>query len=164
MFRNLTIAAICAAFLLSSCAHRTPEEIAARIAFRDAKIAHKKKMLAERADRATPLDLIKPIPASPLMYSHMTCAEIASELSVLNDKEAKLSYLQTRRLYRENVQTLFIHTGQGDGEEYAQIAVIRGKRDAAISALEQKCTLTPETPSANETTLAPAANEKAAKE
>ncbi|MDR1350304.1 MAG: hypothetical protein LBJ59_05915 [Zoogloeaceae bacterium] len=71
----------------------------------------------------------------------MTCSEISAELDEMNAKEAGLSHLHTRRQYRDNLQARFLQTGQGDGEEAGQIAVLRGKRKAAITALEQKRSL-----------------------
>jgi hypothetical protein len=145
----ISAAALAAVLILPGCA-TTPEErmerAKERAAIRAEKRAARAAILAERVDRTTPEELIKPIPTSPLIYSHMTCAEIAADLTASNAEEARLLVLHNRRAYADTWQSFFLKIGAGDGAETAQIAAIRGKRDAAIAALEQKCALTPESP------------------
>jgi hypothetical protein len=78
----------------------------------------------------------------------MTCKEISAIFDELTDEEARLATLQTRREYRSRIQRKFLKIGRGDGADTMQLAVVRGKRDAAVIALEKKCALTPETPAA----------------
>ncbi|MDR0674557.1 MAG: hypothetical protein LBF93_13105 [Zoogloeaceae bacterium] len=46
---------------------------------------------------------------------------------------------QTRRVFRSSIHRRFLKIGQGDGIEAKQLSAVRGKREAAIIALEKKC-------------------------
>ncbi|MDR0735425.1 MAG: hypothetical protein LBF51_01105 [Zoogloeaceae bacterium] len=152
---KFTLAALAAAITLVVTGCATTEERAARLKERAA-------VLASDPANATPPEEVKPIPYSPLAYSHMTCREISAIFDELTNEEARLATLQTRREYRSRVQRKFLKIGRGDGEDTMRLAAVRGKRDAAIVALEKKCALTPETPAAP--APSPAPDEKKAEE
>ena len=145
--RTMPAVILLSAALIAGCAtyNMTPEERAAyraeRAAIRAEKIRIRNEKLANDPSRATPPEHIKPLPTSPLIYAHLECREIAAELESLGQRETELVSRQRKRAYGDTAVTRFagLGVGIGDGADVENIALVRGKREAAIVALEKKC-------------------------
>ena len=86
----------------------------------------------------TPPAQIASTPGSARNYEELTCAQLVDELGTLARRETPLAAAQERRVKRSNVQALVIGVGQGDGEEAAELAKVRGERAAVRNAMVAK--------------------------
>ena len=75
------------------------------------------------------------VPGPARNYAELTCAQLADELGIIARRETPLAAAQERRVKRSNVQALVIGVGQGDGEEAAELAKVRGEREAVRNAM-----------------------------
>jgi len=75
---------------------------------------------------------------SPTKYASYDCPTLATELGALSRRENALVTAQGQRIKSSQVQAFMIGAGSGDGIEAAELANVRGEREAVRSAMERK--------------------------
>ncbi len=75
---------------------------------------------------------------SPLKYETATCPALATELAALARRENQLVTAQNQRIKTSETQAFWYGVGQGDGVEAAELANVRGEREAVTTAMEKK--------------------------
>lgn len=77
-----------------------------------------------------------------LQYENYSCGKLTSEIVSLARRENQLASAQEQRYKTSQMQAFWWGFGQGDGIEAAELASVRGQKEAARKALENKdCTL-----------------------
>lgn len=92
-----------------------------------------------QTNQPTEADKIVPLYTAPEEFSNDSCAELKDTLSDINSREPALVKAQTERRDR-SVWKSFWWNGVGDGDNSiaADIAKIRGQRDAIQKAMTRK--------------------------
>ena len=85
---------------------------------------------------ATPPSQISGSYTSELRYQSFTCEELSAELSSLARRENQLATAQEQRRKTSMVQAFWIGYGNGDGIEAAELANVRGEKEAVRKAIE----------------------------
>lgn len=75
---------------------------------------------------------------SPLKYEQYDCATLANELSSLSRRENALVAAQNQRTKTSETQAFWYGYGTGDGVEAAELATVRGEREAVLNASGKK--------------------------
>ncbi len=75
---------------------------------------------------------------SPLQYAQYTCDQLASEVASLARRENALVAAQNQRRKSGKVQAFWLGYGTGDGIEASELASVRGEKEAARAAMDQK--------------------------
>lgn len=75
---------------------------------------------------------------SPLKYTQHTCDQLATEVGSLARRENSLVAAQEQRRKSGKVQAFWLGYGTGDGIEASELATVRGEKEAARTAMEQK--------------------------
>lgn len=86
----------------------------------------------------TPTAQITGAYVSPLKYENTSCEALVSEASALARRENVLVAAQTQRIKTSETQAFWYGVGQGDGVEAAELANVRGEREAVTTAMEKK--------------------------
>lgn len=86
----------------------------------------------------TPTTQITGAYVSPMKYETATCPALVTELSALSRRENQLVAAQNQRIKTSETQAFWMGYGQGDGIEAAEIANVRGEREAVVSSMEKK--------------------------
>lgn len=85
---------------------------------------------------ATPPSQISGSYTSELRYQNYTCEQLSAELSSLARRENQLAVAQEQRRNSSMVQAFWIGYGNGDGIEAAELANVRGEKEAVRKAIE----------------------------
>ena len=72
---------------------------------------------------------------SPVKYSKYDCHQLSNELSSLSRRENILVSAQEQRINTSETQAFWYGYGQGDGIEAAELASVRGEREAVRTAM-----------------------------
>ena len=92
---------------------------------------------------ATAPSQITPAYTSDLTYQAYDCPRLAIELNTLARREDQLVVAQEQRGKSSKVQAFWLGFGQGDGVEAAELATVRGEKEAVRKAMDLKsCSLT----------------------
>lgn len=75
---------------------------------------------------------------SPLKYEPASCDALVNELSSLARRENSLVAAQTQRIKTSETQVFWYGYGTGDGVEAAELATVRGEREAVMTAIGKK--------------------------
>lgn len=94
--------------------------------------------LAGCMNMPTPATQITGSYVSPLKYDSASCDALVVEMSALARRENLLVAAQTQRIKTSETQAFWYGVGQGDGVEAAELANVRGEREAVTSAMEKK--------------------------
>jgi hypothetical protein len=94
--------------------------------------------LAGCLNMPTPVNQITPAYVSTLNYEAFDCNKLTVESDSLNRRESMLVQAQTQRIKSSEVQAFWWGAGQGDGVEAAELARVRGEKEAVIKALASK--------------------------
>lgn len=86
----------------------------------------------------TPVNQITPAYVSTLNYESFDCTKLTVEMDSLSRRESMLVAAQTQRIKSSEAQAFWYGTGQGDGVEAAELARVRGEREAVIKARATK--------------------------
>jgi hypothetical protein len=79
-----------------------------------------------------------------LKYEGIDCPRLSVEYDSISRRESQLAIAQEQRVKTSKVQAFWYGFGQGDGIEAAELANVRGEREAVRKAMEvQKCQFTP---------------------
>lgn len=84
---------------------------------------------------ATPPSQITGAYVSPVKYSNYSCQQLIAENDSLARRENALVIAQEGRRKSSKVQAFWLGFGQGDGVEAAELADVKGDREAVTSAL-----------------------------
>ena len=76
---------------------------------------------------------------SSFAYQKFSCSHIAVEINGLARRENQLVTAQEQRLKTSKVQAFWMGYGQGDGIVAAELATVRGEKNALRSVFSQKC-------------------------
>lgn len=85
---------------------------------------------------ATPPSQISGSYTSELRYQNFSCEQLSAELSSLARRENQLVTAQEQRRKTSMVQAFWIGYGNGDGIEAAELANVRGEKEAVRKAIE----------------------------
>lgn len=94
--------------------------------------------LAACTNMPTPTTQITGAYVSPLKYESADCAALANELSALARRENQLVSAQNQRIKTSETQAFWLGYGTGDGVEAAELASVRGEREAVLTASGKK--------------------------
>jgi len=72
------------------------------------------------------------------MYESFDCSRLAVELRSLTRRENRLVIAQEQRIHTSKVQAFWWGFGQGDGIVAAELADVRGEKEAIRSMMEVK--------------------------
>ena len=86
----------------------------------------------------TPPSQITGAYTSGLNYKGLECEEMAAEETSLARRENMLVLAQEQRIKTSEIQAFWLGFGDGDGVEAAELAHVRGQREALRRALESK--------------------------
>lgn len=86
----------------------------------------------------TPASQITGAYVSPLKYEPYDCATLANELASLSRRENALVAAQNQRMKTSETQAFWVGYGTGDGVEAAELATVRGEREAVLNASGKK--------------------------
>lgn len=75
---------------------------------------------------------------SPLKYEPYDCTSLSNEISSLSRRENSLVSAQNQRTKTSETQAFWYGYGAGDGVEAAELATVRGEREAVMTAMEKK--------------------------
>lgn len=75
---------------------------------------------------------------SPLKYETADCPALANELASLSRRENALVAAQGQRIKTSETQAFWYGYGTGDGVEAAELANVRGEREAVVTAMGKK--------------------------
>lgn len=83
---------------------------------------------------------------SGIRYDSFQCPRLAVELDALSRREGQLVIAQEQRIKTSQMQAFWWGFGQGDGLEAAELASIRGEKEAVIKAMQVKSCAMPALP------------------
>lgn len=86
----------------------------------------------------TPTTQITGSYVSPLKYESTSCDALVAEISALARRENQLVAAQNQRIKTSETQAFWYGVGQGDGVEAAELANVRGEREAVTTAMDKK--------------------------
>lgn len=86
----------------------------------------------------TPTSQITGAYTSDLRYEGFDCAKLTTEVDSLGRREAQLAVAQEQRIKTSQVQAFWWGVGQGDGIEAAELANVRGQKEAVTKAMQAK--------------------------
>ena len=75
---------------------------------------------------------------SGIKYENYPISRLQVELEALNQRESDLVLAQDQRVKSSQVQAFWWGFGTGDGIEAAELARVRGEKQAVIKAIELK--------------------------
>ena len=75
---------------------------------------------------------------SPLKYDAADCAALSNEVASLARRENALVTAQGQRIKTSETQAFWYGYGTGDGVEAAELANVRGEREAVMNAMGKK--------------------------
>jgi hypothetical protein len=75
---------------------------------------------------------------SPLKYESADCNALVNEISSLARRENALVAAQSQRIKTSETQMFWYGYGTGDGVEAAELANVRGEREAVMNAMGKK--------------------------
>lgn len=75
---------------------------------------------------------------SGLQYEQFNCSKLGAELDSLARRENQLTIAQEQRVKTSQMQAFWFGYGQGDGIEAAELANVRGEKEAVRKAMEAK--------------------------
>lgn len=75
---------------------------------------------------------------SELKYEPYTCEQLAAETNSLARRENQLVIAQEQRIKTSKQQAFWYGVGQGDGIEAAELANVRGEKEAVRRAMEKR--------------------------
>ena len=75
---------------------------------------------------------------SPIKYEKYTCTQLTTEMNNLARRENQLVLAQEQRIKSSDLQALWLGYAQGDGLEAAELANVRGEKEAVLSTLNKK--------------------------
>ena len=79
-----------------------------------------------------------------LKYEGVDCPRLSVEYDSISRRESQLAIAQEQRVKTSKVQAFWYGFGQGDGIEAAELANVRGEREAVRKAMDVKrCMITP---------------------
>lgn len=79
-----------------------------------------------------------------LKYEGIDCPRLSVEYDSITRRESQLAIAQEQRVKTSKVQAFWYGFGQGDGIEAAELANVRGEREAVRKAMDAKrCMVTP---------------------
>ena len=79
-----------------------------------------------------------------LKYEGIDCPRLSVEYDSITRRESQLAIAQEQRVKTSKVQAFWYGFGQGDGIEAAELANVRGEREAVRKAMDAKgCMFTP---------------------
>ena len=87
---------------------------------------------------ATPPSQITGAYVSPVKYGSYSCQQLVAENDSLARRENALVIAQEGRRKSSKVQAFWLGFGQGDGVEAAELANVKGDREAVTSALRAR--------------------------
>lgn len=87
---------------------------------------------------ATPPSQITGAYVSPVKYGNYSCQQLITENDSLARRENALVIAQEGRRKSSKVQAFWLGFGQGDGVEAAELADVKGDREAVTSALHAR--------------------------
>lgn len=87
---------------------------------------------------ATPPSQITGAYVSPVKYGNYSCQQLVAENDSLARRENALVIAQEGRRKSSKVQAFWLGFGQGDGIEAAELANVKGDREAVISAMRAR--------------------------
>lgn len=86
----------------------------------------------------TPPSQITGAYVSPVKYENLDCVRLQAELDSIVRREAQATAAQQQRVKSSQVQAFWLGYGQGDGIEAAELAVLRGEKEAVRTTYEAK--------------------------
>lgn len=86
----------------------------------------------------TPTSQITGSYTSGLHYENYTCDILAVEINALSRRENQLIIAQEQRIKSSETQAFWWGYGKGDGMEAAELANVRGEKEAVLRAMERK--------------------------
>lgn len=86
----------------------------------------------------TPSAEITGVYTSPTTYQGYTCSRLGTEIGSLARRENQLVIAQEQRIKTSEIQGFWWGFGQGDSIEASELANVRGEKEAARSAMEEK--------------------------
>lgn len=86
----------------------------------------------------TPVSQITSSYVSSLKYENFDCSRLSSEVDSLARRENQLVVAQGQRIKTSETQAFWYGYGQGDGIEAAELANVRGEKEAVRSAMGAK--------------------------
>ena len=95
-------------------------------------------MITGCANMPTPPSQITGSYTSGLNYTKYECQELGAELDSLARRENQLTVAQEQRIKTSNVQAFWLGYGQGDGIEAAELANVKGEKEAVRKAMRKK--------------------------
>ena len=95
-------------------------------------------LLAGCMNMPTPPSQITGSYTSSMKYESFDCEHLAAELNSLARRENQLVVSQEQRIKTSEVQAFWWGVGQGDGIEAAELASVRGDKEAARTAMDAK--------------------------
>ena len=75
---------------------------------------------------------------STVPYESQTCAQLSTGMNSLARREDDLVIAQQQRIKSSKVQAFWLGYGQGDGIAAAELANVRGEREAVRTAMDEK--------------------------
>lgn len=79
-----------------------------------------------------------------LKYEGIDCPRLSVEYDSINRRESQLAMAQEQRVKTSKMQAFWYGFGQGDGIEAAELANVRGEKEAVRKAMDGKrCMMTP---------------------
>ncbi len=95
-------------------------------------------LVAGCVNMATPPSRIAGVHVSSLKYEMLDCARLSVEANYLARREILLVAAQEERVANSDMQAYWFRFGQGDGREAAELAIVRGEKDAVRQAMAAK--------------------------
>jgi hypothetical protein len=95
-------------------------------------------LLSGCVNMPTPTAQITGAYISPLRYENIDCNRLAAESESLARRENQLATAQEQRVKTSQMQAFWFGFGQGDGVEAAELANVRGEREAIRTAMRNK--------------------------
>lgn len=86
----------------------------------------------------TPSSQIAPAYISSAKYDSFDCGRLRAEFDSVNRRESVLVVAQEQRFKNSQQQAMWWGYGQGDGVEAAELAHVKGEKEAIRKALEVK--------------------------
>lgn len=87
---------------------------------------------------ATPASEIAGARTSSLKYEILDCSRLTIEASYFARREILLVVAQEERVKNSDMQAYWFRFGQGDGAEAAELAIVRGEKEAVRQAMDAK--------------------------
>lgn len=95
-------------------------------------------VLAGCMNMPTPSSQITGAYSSGLKYEAFECPRLSAEVDSLTRREHQLAAAQEQRLKTSQMQAFWWGFGQGDGIEAAELANVRGEKEAIVKAMAVK--------------------------